>query len=379
MKQLFMVLACVVLFFEKGIAQNSLPIAKNLDSLAIHTPQYAAANIDSLVQYCQSVAPTETEQVRFYFVWTATHIHYDTAQLFVKKRHSCKQNYDSVFVAHKAICRGFTDLFNQLCIKSGIEAQSITGHSKDVEGKTDTAFLHAWSAAKVNNQWRLFDVTWASNHFESDNLIDSDFNEYFNQPSFPFIKRHLPFDPIWQLRNDVLSAATFFANIDFKNEEDMPTTAIFSDINKIIEENLALEPVDQSIKSIERAINFNPSETRLYGILNYHKSEKALVSFEKAKVLLEKFKNMEDESLKHWTYQDVVNLISDAKEVSNLLANTLTIYESMTYVCENEDTQAIKSNMVSIKKNKDLILKLIEYLDSIREELKKIPLAKANR
>jgi hypothetical protein len=153
----------------------------------------------------------------------------------------------------------------------------------------------------------------------------------------------------------------------------------FNDFNKIIEEERATEPVNQNIKSIERAIKYNPSETRLYGVLNYYKSEKALVSFEKANGLLEKFKNMEDESLKHWGYQDVIKLISDANEVLTLLTNTLSIYESMTYVSENEDTQAIKSNMVSIKKNKDLILKLIDYLENVKDDMKKIHIAKANR
>lgn len=374
-----MVIACILFFFKKTDAQVNLPISKNIDSLAVHTPQYATANIDSLISFCNTIAQTELEQVRFYFVWTATHIHYDTTQLCIKKRQQCKQNFDSVFISHKAICRGYTDLFNYLCKKSGLEAQSIMGHSKNVAGQVDTSFLHAWSAIKMNNEWRLFDVTWASNHYESDNLVDSDFNEYFNQSSFPFIKRHLPFDPLWQLRNDILNSVSFFNEIDYKTEKDMPTMPFFIDFNNKIEEELSLEIVDQSIKSIERAIQYNPSETRLYGILNFHKSEKAFISFDKAKVLLEKFKNMDDESLKRWTYQDITNLISDAKNVSKLLTDALTQYESMTYVCENEDTEAIKSNMISIRKNKDLIFKLIDYLENVKEEMKKIPFAKANR
>jgi Transglutaminase-like superfamily len=379
MRQLLICLLFIVLFIKKGAAQNETSDFKNIDSLAIHTPQYSATKMDELVHFCTLLTHSPLEQVRFYFVWTATHIHYDTLELSIKNRQLCKQNVDSVFTHQKAICRGYTDLFNLLCTKSGIEAQSIIGYSKTVEGKIDTTFLHAWSAIKIQGKWSLFDVTWASNHFENTNKIDADFNEYFNQSAFPFIKRHLPFDPIWQLKDSILSAASFFAEIPLANKEEIPTTPFFNNFNKILEEELRLEPTDQSIKSLERAIQYNPSEKRLYGILNYYKSQKALVSFNKANNLLLKFKNGDDDWLKKWTFQDIANLISDAQKAYNQLSNALTIYESMTYVTENKDTQLIQTNMISIKKNKDLTVQLINYLKTVKDEMSKIPYAKTNR
>lgn len=373
MKSFLLGIISVLSFFKTGYTQNYT--FQKLDSFAIHTPQYVDNNIDGLVKYCHTVATSPKEQARFYFVWVASHIHYDTSQI----GKPCLQDFNATFNDKKAICRGYTELFQHLCSESGIKSQSVIGYAKDINGHVDTTYLHAWNVVKINQKWSLFDVTWASNHFESVQAVDDDFDAYFNQSSFEFLKRHLPFDPIWQLRNDVLTFAAFTSDAVYQSEKDMPTTPFFKDFNKIIEDEEALDKIEKSLKGTERALEFNPSEKRLYGIFNYFKSEKAALAFYKANRMLEKLKKIDEEVLRKWTYQDVSILLTDAQDAYKWLSDALSIYESMTYVCENEDTRLIQSNMISIKKNKELTLNLIEYLKEVKTELGRIPLAKVNR
>ncbi len=55
----------------------------------------------------------------------------------------------------KGICENYADLFNDICLKSGIKSYVIEGYTK-VNGFTEY-ILHAWCAAVIDSSWFLFD------------------------------------------------------------------------------------------------------------------------------------------------------------------------------------------------------------------------------
>jgi transglutaminase/protease-like cytokinesis protein 3 len=52
--------------------------------------------------------------------------------------------------------------FNDLAQKSGIQSYIIEGYTKQY-GKV-SSLAHAWTAAKINNKWYVFDPTWGAGY-----------------------------------------------------------------------------------------------------------------------------------------------------------------------------------------------------------------------
>ena len=343
-----------------------------VDRLALNAPSFANESIEALVAFGKNNTQNDRETVRFYFVWLARNIDYDSLELASTQRRTSKQEPDSVFLTRKAICRGYADLMTLLCQKSNIPVRSVSGYSKAVDGATDTVGFHAWNIIKIDNNWHLFDVTWASNYLDSDKMVDESFNTYFKQDAAQFIKRHFPFDPIFQLSDTITMRGTFF----FGDTEGVCESTSISGFNKILDEEAELSTLEQSLNSYERAVAFIPEERRLYDVLSYFKSEKAQVYFNKASMLLDKFRDISSETIKNWSCKDVKNNINEASEALNYFSQALKLYESMTFIEINADTELKKSNMLIIHKNIGATGKLIDFLKNVEAEIQKIPLAR---
>jgi hypothetical protein len=183
------------------VAQNF----KRIDSLALNAPYQFTKTPDDLAAYCQANALNEEERVRFFYVWVARHIQYDSleAKLITRVTENdegfIKQLPPSVFQSRKAVCSGYTNLFGLLCEKVGMPHRYVSGRVK--ENDTIIEPLHAWSIVRVSGQWQLFDVTWASNALERDSqFLNPRFNAYFNEHPDSSLKKHLAFDPVFQLK-----------------------------------------------------------------------------------------------------------------------------------------------------------------------------------
>jgi hypothetical protein len=70
------------------------------------------------------------------------------------------------------------------------------------------------------------------------------------------------------------------------------------------------------------------------------------------------------------------NKINEASTAQLFLNNALTLYESMTFIIENEDAHLKKNNMLIIAKNIEATHNLITLLHSIEKEMKNIPMAR---
>lgn len=59
----------------------------------------------------------------------------------------------------KAVCQGFAGLFRLMCIRAGIETESIGGMATSGPGKTDFE-PHMWNRSKIGSKWYYTDVTY---------------------------------------------------------------------------------------------------------------------------------------------------------------------------------------------------------------------------
>jgi hypothetical protein len=364
------ILAIVCLFFTTLTSYAATPnIFARVDFAATHTDNVNFSNIEDLVNYGKKNTGTVAEALRFYFVWVAQNVQYDASELKTAHRNPTKQEPETVFRNRQAICRGYSDLLTVICQKAGINCRSVAGYtnSQGTNGRDD---LHAWNAIEINQNWLLFDVTWASNYLESGGKIDDRFDDYFNQPTQKFIRKHFPFDPAWQLSEFVLPKEAFFCG-DTEGVSHQKT--YFGDFKSILSEESNLDWAQQGIQSFERALKFIPDEVRLHEALNYYKSEKAGFQFRQSRILLEQFKDISEEDLKRWTVKDVQKMLTDAQKASTLLTQALAVYESMQTT--QEDMKAREENIATIHQNKNVAEKVILFLESVRKEMKKIPIA----
>lgn len=165
----------------------------------------------------------EDEKARAIFYWIATNIKYDvkayyaqknnrpTAYSFrsqeekIAKQRAFKLDFaNKALKSKKAVCQGYTALFDYLSELTGLESVTITGTSKTNVtqiGKLPGASDHAWNAVKINGIWKFIEPTWASGVVDpAKRTFIPKFNDaYFLTPPGVFILNHFPDDKKWLL------------------------------------------------------------------------------------------------------------------------------------------------------------------------------------
>jgi transglutaminase/protease-like cytokinesis protein 3 len=157
---------------------------------------------------------SEYDRARAIYSWIAFNIKYDynvylnppRAQGFsysteAEKQRKIKQINDNLinktFKSHKAVCEGFTALYQHLADLAGLKCEIIRGDSKtrlaDI-GRKNTSSNHAWNMVLVDKKWRLVDVTWGQGYYDnSKGRMVNDFNPvYFDTDPDYFFAKHFP-------------------------------------------------------------------------------------------------------------------------------------------------------------------------------------------
>lgn len=193
-----------------------------LDKYARETPKKYDVDIATLAQYLIKPAKTDIEKVRVLFTWVATHISYDDNGFNSGNFSDCAA--EKVLQNKRAVCEGYSNLLKALCDAAGFEAEKVLGYAKGYGYEAGDKFKdtdHAWNVIKVDNKWRLFDVTWASGSGENKNgeLVSTlKFNPYwFDVPPKAFVFSHLPELSKWQLTGSSLTLAQYEVLPDLDN------------------------------------------------------------------------------------------------------------------------------------------------------------------
>ena len=136
----------------------------------------------------------------------------------------------------RAICTGYSDLFNEMCSYANIQSAGVAGYVKteDVD-IVDSFYLdeHIWNAVKIDSLWFLVDNTWDAGYIKwyklttMSSLLYKGFNiphikykykprfkfapheTYFMKSGYFFSTNHLPSIPMWQLTDTFISIEDF--------------------------------------------------------------------------------------------------------------------------------------------------------------------------
>ncbi|MDB5195649.1 MAG: hypothetical protein JWP88_19 [Flaviaesturariibacter sp.] len=182
------------------------------------TENIEAKTPDSLAYYLTAPYSTDLQKVRSIFRWVADHVAYDI-QRFNRPATTTRYKtvYDttyesralnervaySVLKKRKAVCYGFTRLFQALCDYAGIRCAIVSGYARSEGDHTTSSFIanHNWNAVYIDSAWHLVDVTWASGYITmpSNEFVQSFDESYFFARPEQFIRNHYPEDLAWTL------------------------------------------------------------------------------------------------------------------------------------------------------------------------------------
>lgn len=190
----------------------------NFSSIDWYVRAIEAPTIDSLARKLTSFYETELEKTRAIFSWIAQHIRYNTGfynngrnyrqvnYVFdpadtITSKSAIEQTAERVLRRRVAICDGYSKLFKTLCDYAGIESEVILGYGKCYLEKNEKFRTnHTWNAVRIDSNWRLLDVTWASGYVTFSNEFVHRLDEsYFLASPQQFILDHYPEDLQWTL------------------------------------------------------------------------------------------------------------------------------------------------------------------------------------
>lgn len=173
-----------------------------MDKWALSCPDSKESDLIELTKYLIQPAKTQLEKARVLFVWIVNNINYD--DVAYNTGNYPVYTAQNVLKSKKAVCEGFSVLYEAMCTSGGLEAEKIHGYSKGYGyhlGQRMTETNHAWNAVKIDKQWRLFDVTWAEGNGKNVNgklVSTKKFQPFwFDVDPKAFVFTHYPVNTKW--------------------------------------------------------------------------------------------------------------------------------------------------------------------------------------
>ncbi len=204
-----------------GAVLSSVCIADNprtrdyeaIDEWALNVPATERQTPERLAAYLVQPAQDDFDKARAIYRWLAANIVYDVQSYLCGALPPAGAG--NTFQSGRAMCEGFSSLFEQMGKAVGLEVVTIHGWGKGygyTPGQTFAQENHAWNAIKVGEEWHLLDPTWGGGYVNEGGQYVRDFEDfYFLTPPEQFIYSHFPREPRWQLLAEPVSAETFLA------------------------------------------------------------------------------------------------------------------------------------------------------------------------
>lgn len=169
-----------------------------IDTYARRTPEAYAKSMKTLSDYLTAPARSDLAKARSIYAWILTHVRYDYGSYTGGSYLSDVSYAAQILRSRRAVCSGFAHLYKQLLSQAGVEVTTVKGYARisDSEAGFPIGFVdHEWNAVKLDGDWYLCDLTWASTTAQKG--VPNDF--YFMTDPQAFISQHLPQDSRWQL------------------------------------------------------------------------------------------------------------------------------------------------------------------------------------
>lgn len=172
-----------------------------------------------LARQITSGCKTEKQKVTAIFNWITDNISYRVRSWYAGKyrgqlsepatadtgayKSANEMVAETVLRNGSAVCDGYARLFTSLCDYSGIRSAVVTGYARTNLGHYADRFSsnHTWNAVRIDSNWYLLDVTWASGYtgYQGYDFVARHDDFYFLTPPEIFILDHFPDEMRWTL------------------------------------------------------------------------------------------------------------------------------------------------------------------------------------
>lgn len=209
-------------------------------------PNNASHSIDAIANYINANFKAETDKIRAVFFWTASNIRYDVPGMHaINVNETVQERIANALQTKKGVCSHYAEVFHALSQKVGIQSYVIEGYTKQY-GKV-SALAHAWTAAKIDKKWYVFDPTWGAGYVNNQKFYKKLNNYYFKVAPSVLISSHIPFDYLWQFSNYPVTNNEFY-----QGKTQINTAKKYFDFEKQILVYSRLSEEDQLFESAER-------------------------------------------------------------------------------------------------------------------------------
>ncbi|MEN6355530.1 MAG: transglutaminase domain-containing protein [Armatimonadota bacterium] len=182
-----------------------------IDEYVARTPASAKKSINSLADYLIKPAGSDVEKARAIFSWITHNINFDM-DAYDSGIYG-DQSPATVLKTRTAVCDGYSNLFNALAKRAGVESVTIDGCSRGRDyqvGSTFTRNDHSWNAVKIDGSWRLLDCIWGAGYIDGDRkFVRKPRDYYFLTDPTAFVYDHFPQNPSWQLLDKPITKSEF--------------------------------------------------------------------------------------------------------------------------------------------------------------------------
>lgn len=323
----------------------------------------SASGITDLASKLKSITPNKYGQLYAVYYWLTTQIRYDTHLAFnARLPKISSEDYalsasnpsrpENVLKTRKAVCMGYTALFNALCKEMGIYSIEATGFDKGFfyQSGQDLAVGHSWNLARAGNEWIIIDATWGAGYANEKKVFVAQQNDqYFDVSPEILVKTHLAVDPVNQLLKNPVPL-----NVFTKGDEALAkflsksTTAInpHDTLNK--EEKYSTE--ERIYAQARRGVEFNSSYGLGYIKLAEYHSTKAMNYFTLYQKWLENGRTSEDDP------GDQLNNLNEAESqlsIARQFLDKIPRSDALLSSFAKGNTELINTNLKEIRKQKE--------------------------
>jgi len=312
-----------------------------IDRQVKKTPDSLSNNIMRLHHYLDSIGNDDQEKIRAFYMWIITNIKYkdqvelmfDKNMLFYMGSNNCSSPV-CVLKKKKAVCEGFSKLFQFFCQQSGIEAYSIGGYISK-KGILQDRATHSWNVVKINNEWRFFDLTWAYAILEYTGIKRTT-NEFYMVSPYEFILSHLPLVPMWQFLDTPVPIGVFNRGDEQINKYLTETQPYYNYQDSLKNYN-QLYPVERSIKTAHDIYLTNPS----------NKFNRAIEYFRYARIVLNSQSSLEIKDL-----EELIKARYRIKIAMVLFRETQDVSSQLMFL-QAQDVLLLLENWIQVTRSKD--------------------------
>ncbi|MFT5511894.1 MAG: hypothetical protein ACI8SE_000288 [Bacteroidia bacterium] len=272
-------------------------------------------NVAKLAQQINGTAMSDSERVANVHFWITHHVKYDAKRY--ARGQTKNQETSDVLRRRKTLCSGYANLFQDLCVQSGVNAIVINGYSKNaMVDACDTAYLpdHAWNKVEIDQSWYNVDDTWDAGYIEyfktsflrrlgasitngwiepikyKPHFIKQPQNQFFLSPENNFAVTHFPensmlvgLDPSFTTDGFSEDSAFFYYENTLQSQQESVNNDFYQTYS-------SLDPIEQDKNDGENAQKVN--DKNFYGITRYHYHQ----LFEQWEVYLDDPKTMKMDS-----------------------------------------------------------------------------------